>query len=122
MVDEESRIKAAAEAERKKLEDERRAVADQDIALAMLDGPEEPLPPPPSIKVRSGGSHASQAGLKSVWKAEITDWDLAIKRYSVDNELRERVQKLADAEAAIYKSVEWQVPGIKAVERRKVTK
>ena len=122
MVDEESRIKAAAEAERKKLEDDRRAVADQDIALAMLDGPEEPLPPPAPIKVRSGGSHGSQAGLKSVWKAEITDWGLAVQRYSGSAELRALVQMLADKEAAVHKSPEWHVPGIKTIEQRKATK
>lgn len=126
MIAEESRQKAEAAAkaaaERQKREEDRKTAEAQDIALAVLDDlKEEPEPAPETIKVQTGGAYGSKTGLKSVWRAEITDWTLATMHYQDRTELRTIVQKLADKDADTWRS-KLDIAGIEAVEKRKATK
>ncbi len=97
-------------------EAKRRAEAE----AAATDAPtpvEFPLAPPPPPKVQAGGYSGRKTGLRSVWRAEITDYRKALDHYAEHPDIAAVLQKLADAAARAGRGTT-SVPGIKAIEER----
>jgi len=97
--------------ERKRREEERRAAEDQDIALAMLSKPEIEVKPK---KVSAGGQLGKKAGLRTVKKAVITDYGLALEFFRHDPVISEAVQRLCAAEAR--SKTRRDIPGVEYVD------
>jgi hypothetical protein len=88
---------AAAEAERARIEAERRQKLADDPVAALTD-PEPQLPelprPPEPVKVRAGGGVGRRTGLKTDWEVEIVDYKLAALQVIEDPEISVLVGKL----------------------------
>lgn len=133
MAAEERRLKAEAERERlealKKAEEERAAreaelkkLEEQDVTLAHLvreEMPTEAAPPPRPqlIKVQGGGGVGPKIGLKSVWRAEITDYDAVLNYLKERQVVRDLIQDLIHGELRATKG-QSQIPGIRIFEER----
>ena len=114
-------------AERRRQEAEARAIEiarrEREKALrpsaAPEDPPAEPEPPAPEPtiadikvdKVMVGGGIGRRGSLRTMYYAEITDWNAAIAHYSACESVREAVQKLANADVKLHKNGT-SIPGV----------
>lgn len=82
--------KARIEAERAKL------MQDDPIQALTSPAPELPLPPAPPEppKVQAGGGVGRKAGLKTVWRSQITDYDAAFAHFAKHPDLRAELERL----------------------------
>lgn len=106
--------KAAAEAERKRIADERAKLM-QDDPIAALTSPEPEMPPMPAapepVKVAAGGGSGRRAGLRDTYEPEITDWALTLAHYAGHPDVRAAVEKLVKAETRLHKAAT-KIPGV----------
>lgn len=102
-AEEQKRIAAerkAAEELRMRQEAERRALEDQDIALAALEPPPAPIPEPEAPRpIRVGGQLGRATGFKTRHVAEIADYRAALDHFADHPDVRTAVERLCNAEA-----------------------
>lgn len=109
--------RAAAEAERKRIEDERaRQMFDDPIAALTSPEPELPIVPtmPEPVKVQSGGQRGRKAGLRTITRYVVTDYALALEAVKDHEAVREAVEKVAAARAKAGVAV----PGVERVDEK----
>lgn len=90
----EAEARAKAEAERAQREAERKALEAQDPILAAIT-PADGAPKLESIKVQAGGARGSKMGLRTVYVAEITDYEAALKHFASHSQIKALIQSLA---------------------------
>lgn len=103
LKEETDRRKAEAERQRKELED-------TDIVLAVLK-------PPVVQKPSAGGQFTKKMSLRSVWSAEVVDYQKALTHFSSHPTIIEAVGKLAQAAARSKERTP--IPGVKFVEDKR---
>ena len=69
---------------------------------------------PVKTQARSGTGAGRTVGLRTTYKAEILNWAFAIKHFGDAPEVREVVQRLADAEARRQKEA-LAIPGVRVI-------
>ena len=110
----------AAEAEARRLEAEaaqaadaveaERKAAEAKAAQKAAAKASEPV----KTQAKSGTGAGRTVGLRTTYKAEILNWAFAIKHFSETPEVREVVQRLADAEARRQKEA-LAIPGVRVI-------
>lgn len=117
MAAEEAKRRAEAEAARNAAAEAAAKLQAEAAAKGAPAPVELPLAPPPPPKVQAGGYSGRKTGLRSVWRAEITDYRKALDHYAEHPDIAAVLRKLADAAARAGKATT-SVPGIKAIEER----
>lgn len=111
----------AAEIARREVEMQREKLR-RDNPIQALTTPEPELPEiphaPDAVKVNVGGGIGRAAGLKSVWVAQIEDYDLALHHFKNSPDIREALEKLVNAVVRAQKGAA-EIPGVKVLEQRK---
>ena len=109
--------RAAREAELKKLEAEDPALANLHRA-ELAKEPELPISAPSQpIKMRAGGGVGPKVGLKTVYRAEITDYTLALAHFSEYGQVKALIQDLASGVVRATKGAQ-EIPGVRVVQNR----
>ena len=113
---------AAIEAERQRIEAEYAKKREDDPVAALTELPPElpelPAAPEP-VKVQAGGGMGRKAGLKTVWVAEITDYQLAALKVIEHDDVRAAVEKVINGMVRAAKG-KIELPGVKVRQERKV--
>lgn len=107
--------RAAAEAERKRIENERaKQMFDDPIAALTSPEPELPIIPaaPEPVKVQAGGQRGRKAGLRTVIRYVVADYEAALAAVKDHDDVRAAVEKVAAARAKTGVAV----PGVEKVE------
>lgn len=113
---------ARAEAERKRIADER-AKLHRDDPIAALTSPEPEMPTLPLApvvpKTQAGGGIGSARGLKTVWVPAIRDHAAALAHFATHPDIVAALEKIVKAEARVHKQAT-KIPGVEMIEDRKV--
>jgi hypothetical protein len=111
----------AAERARKEVEAQRDKLMREDPIAALTSTPEPlpDLPPPPeAVKIQVGGGFGSKAGLKSDWRAQVDNYDLATRHFINHPDVRALIEKLATKAVKAAKGAV-EIPGVTVIEDRK---
>lgn len=68
----------------------------------------------------TGNGRPRRTGLRSVWRAQVTDWDVVMEQFRENDQVRELVQKLLNAAARSPELRETPIEGCNFVEERTV--
>jgi hypothetical protein len=107
-----------AEEDRRRLEAERAALAEQDIVLAALEPELPPMPEPEAPKpVRVGGQLGRATSFRSVWTADIKDFNAALSHFKDHPDIIALIERLCNAEAR--SKARKAIPGVEFKEEKR---
>lgn len=98
--------------------------ADEEAARKVMEAKEAEKAAKKAAKakstVKSRGEGGRSSGLRTVWSAEITDYDAALNHFKGDPAIRSALQNLVDSIARTPDKREQEYPGVKITSSKKV--